>query len=77
MRLATALAAKERYSEVIPWLTRAVVTYPQQVSDEWFLCISLLAKTFLGRSGVRAVRALRRSVRGGMVETAGSGHTQH
>lgn len=65
MRLATALAAKERYSEIIPWLTRAVVTYPRQLSHEWFLCISLLAKALLGISGVRAVQGLRKTAGAG------------
>ena len=60
MRMANALVAKERYNEVIPWLARAVVTYPHQLRHEWFLCIRLLAKTLLGTSGVRAVRLLRR-----------------
>jgi GT2 family glycosyltransferase len=60
IRLATALVAKERYNEVIPWLTRAVITYPQQLWRDWFLFISLLARTLLGASGVRTVRALRR-----------------
>jgi glycosyltransferase involved in cell wall biosynthesis len=63
MRLASALAAKERYDEVMPWLTRAVVTYPHQLWHERFLCIRLLAKALFGTSGVRAARALRRLVR--------------
>src|SRR5262249_47864774 len=66
MSLASALVAKGHHSiEVIPWLMRAVVTYPQQLWHEWFFCIPLLAKTLLGTSGVRAVRALRRLVREG------------
>src|SRR5262249_32693024 len=75
MRLASALAAKERYDEVIPWLMRAVLTHPQQLWHEWFFCIPLLAKTLLGTSGVRAVRALRRLVREGWQKSVGSGHT--
>jgi hypothetical protein len=65
MRLASALAAKDRYDEVMPWLMRAAVTYPQQLWYEFFPCVHLLAKTLLGTSGVRAVRALRRSARAG------------
>jgi glycosyltransferase involved in cell wall biosynthesis len=72
MRLATALAAKERYSEAIPWLTRAVITYPRQIRHEWFLCISLIAKTLLGTSGVRAVKAVRKSARTGWRKTVGA-----
>ena len=60
MRLARALAAKQRYHEVIPWLMRAVITYPQQLANEWFLCLQLVAKTLLGAPGVRVVRGLRR-----------------
>ncbi len=75
MRLANALVTKERYDEVIPWLTRAVVTYPQQLWHEWFLCVRLLAKTLLGTSGVRAVRALRRLAREGWKKSVGAGRT--
>ncbi len=65
LRLAGALAAKERYREVIPWMMRAVVSYPQQLWREWLTCLQLVGKTILGASGVRAVRALRRSARAG------------
>jgi len=65
IRLATALAAKERYSEAIPWLARGVVTYPRQLWDGWFLCISLLVKALLGISGVRAVQRLRKTAGAG------------
>ena len=75
MRLASALVTKERYDEVIPWLTRAVVTYPQQLWHEWFLCIRLVAKTLLGTSGVRTVRALRRLAREGWQKSVGPGST--
>src|SRR5262245_26949587 len=34
MRLASALVAKERYEEVLPWLMRAALTYPQQLWHE-------------------------------------------
>ena len=74
MRLASALVRKERYKEVIPWLTRAVVTYPQQLRHEWLPCIQLLAKTLLGRSGVRAVGALRRLARHEWQKSVGPGH---
>ncbi len=75
MRLASALVTKERYDEVIPWLTRAVVTYPQQLWHEWFLCIRLVVKTLLGTSGVRTVRTLRRLAREGWQKSVGPGST--
>jgi len=74
MRLASALAAKERYREILPWLTRAVLTYPEQLWHEWFFCVPLLAKALLGTSGVRAIRALRRLVREGWQKSVGPGH---
>src|SRR5262245_33287789 len=60
MHLAGALVEKERYNEVIPWLMRAMVTYPYQLRYEWAPCIRLLAKTLLGKSGVGVARLLRR-----------------
>ncbi len=77
MRLASALVAKERYKEVIPWLVRAVVTYPHQLRHDWFLCIRLLAKTLLGTSGVRAVRLLRRLAQEAWQKSIGQGRTYH
>jgi hypothetical protein len=65
LRLASALAAKERYNEVVPWLIRAIVTYPPQLFHEWLPCLQLLGKTAVGTSGVRAMRALRRFARVG------------
>src|SRR5262245_16828402 len=53
MRVANALVANgSHYNEVIPLLTRAMLTYPQQLWHERFFCIPLLAKTLLGTSGV-------------------------
>jgi glycosyltransferase involved in cell wall biosynthesis len=75
MHLASALVAKERYSEVLPWLTRAIITYPHQLWRDWFLCISLLTKTLLGTSGVRAVRALRRLALATWQKRVDAGHS--